>query len=119
MIQRMKKDWDNYKVGVLAAVAYLLLATVILGEACPTMIFFKMPCPGCGLTRAFFYLVTFRWKQAWHMNPVIFPFVLFAFWCIYFRYIRGKKIPFFYGGIAILCVACILRFLNNYIWLIS
>lgn len=110
MIQRIKKDWENYKVGLVLAAVYLVVSTIVLGEACPSMIFLGKPCPGCGLTRAFFYFITFRWQQAWQMNAMIFPLMLFLLWCIFFHYIKGKKIPGFYIGIALLCIGTVVYF---------
>lgn len=111
ILERIKKDWDNYKIGIAAAVLYLLLSTFLLGDACPSKILLKLPCPGCGLTRAFYYFCTFRWKSAWHMNAMIFPFMLFMMHCFFFRYVKGKRIPFFYVGIALLCIATVVYFL--------
>lgn len=110
MFTRIKKDWNNYKTGIMAAIAYLIVSTWLLGDACPTMIFFKKPCPGCGLTRAFFYVCTFRWEQAWEMNAMIFPLMLFGLWCGFFRYGLGRKVPFFYAGAGGLCIGAIIYF---------
>ncbi len=110
MLERIKRDWDNYKIGIVAAALYLLLSTVCLGEACPSMLFLKAPCPGCGLTRAFFYFCTFRWKTAFSMNAMIFPLMLFLLWSFFFRYGKGRKVPFFYGGIAVLCIGAVVYF---------
>ncbi|MBD5543541.1 MAG: DUF2752 domain-containing protein [Lachnospiraceae bacterium] len=114
MLERIKKDWDNYKVGIVAAVFYLLLSTVLFGDACPSMLFFKAPCPGCGLTRALFYFCTFRWKAAFSMNAMIFPFMLFLLWSFFFRYGKGKRVPFFNGGIALLCIGALIYFCCRY-----
>lgn len=104
MLKRIKEDWNNYKIGIVAAVLYLLLSTTLLGASCPSRIFFQKPCPGCGLTRAAFCLVTFRWREAWDLNAMIFPLAFFLAWCSFFRYIKGKKVPFFYGITALLCI---------------
>ncbi|MCM1160983.1 MAG: DUF2752 domain-containing protein [Roseburia sp.] len=110
MFERIKKDWENYKVGIGAAALYLLLSTFLLGDACPSRLLLKKPCPGCGLTRAVFYFCTFRWKTACSMNAMVFPLMLFLLWSIYFRYGKGKKIPFFHGGIALLCIGALIYF---------
>ncbi|MBD5105547.1 MAG: DUF2752 domain-containing protein [Lachnospiraceae bacterium] len=110
MFERIKKDWDNYKMGIGAAAFYLLLSTFLLGDACPSRLLLKVSCPGCGLTRAFFYFCTFQWKAAFSMNAMIFPFMLFLIWSFLFRYGKGKKVPFFYGGIALLCIGALIYF---------
>lgn len=110
MFERIKRDWDNYKMGIGAAALYLLLSTVLLGNACPSMLFLKTPCPGCGLTRALFYFCTLRWKAAFSMNAMIFPLMLFFLWSFFFRYGKGKRVPFFNGGIALLCIGALIYF---------
>lgn len=108
MSERMKNDWNHYKIGIGAALAYLFFFTVFLGDTCPTKIFFHKSCPGCGLTRAAVYLVTFRWQEAWSMNAMIFPLTIFLVWCFFFRYMKGKKVPFVYGGTALLCIGAVI-----------
>ena len=116
MRKRIKEDWNNYKIGIGTAMLYLFLSTTFLGASCPSRIFFQKPCPGCGLTRAALCLVTFRWKAAWNFNAMIFPLTFFLAWCFFFRYIRGKKIPFFYVGITLLCISILVYYIckNGY-----
>lgn len=111
MRKRIEEDWNNYKIGIGAAVVYLLLSTTFLGTACPSRILFQKNCPGCGLTRAALYLVTFQWKEAWSMNAMIFPLAFFLGWCFFFRYIKGKKVPFFQGITGLLCICTLVYYL--------
>lgn len=39
---------------------------------CPTKLLFGIPCPGCGITRAFNLLLNGEIKEAFMMNPNIF-----------------------------------------------
>lgn len=43
-----------------------------LPELCMTRRLFRVPCPGCGMTRAFISIGHGAWKEAWFYNPVSF-----------------------------------------------
>jgi len=50
---------------------------------CPFKAFFNITCPMCGMSRAAFYLLQFKFKLAFQMHPLVFIMpvlaVLFAF----------------------------------------
>ncbi len=43
---------------------------------CPFYTISGIPCPGCGMTRAFFSALGMDWRQALRWNPSIYPFAL-------------------------------------------
>lgn len=43
-----------------------------LPELCLTRRMLKLPCPGCGMTRAFISIGHGHWTDAWNFNPVSF-----------------------------------------------
>lgn len=92
--KRVRIDVKNYWKGVLAAVVYLVVLTLLPHEACPMRLVLGIPCPACGMTRAFWYLVTLRPVKAWQMNPFAFPFLAFAVWFGIRRYLLGRKVPY-------------------------
>ena len=65
---------------VVAAVGVAALAnpdTIEDGPIiCPFRLMTGLPCPGCGLTRSWVYLVHGQWQDSWSSNP--FGLVLFA-----------------------------------------
>ena len=69
--ERIQKDLKQYKKAViLTGTMQILFQTV-----CPMRILFGIPCPGCGLTHAGWYVITFQWKKAWQWNPTIFLWI--------------------------------------------
>ena len=61
--------------GVFAASALLPLPgdggrIAHLPTVCPFYTLTGLPCPGCGLTRAFVCLSHGRWHEAWHWHPL-------------------------------------------------
>ena len=89
---RIKKDFVNNRVGILAFAGIFLLFFVLFDEVCITQILFGFPCPGCGLTRAGILLLKFRFLQAWHMHPFIYVWLFLVAYICYKRYIRGTKV---------------------------
>lgn len=56
-------------IGVLVVIALLVF------YRCPLRLFMGIPCPGCGMTRAFWSLLHFRIGEAFHNHP-LFPVVI-------------------------------------------
>lgn len=49
-----------------------------------------MDCPGCGLTRAFHFLLDGEFLSAWQMHPAIYFIALFLF-CAAFSFIKTNR----------------------------
>jgi len=57
-------------VGALAIAFVASPATIEDGPViCPFRLATGLPCPGCGLTRAWVYLAHGQWSDAWSANP--------------------------------------------------
>ena len=69
------------------------IAFVALGPPlCPTALFFDVPCPGCGLTRATLALFRGDVGAALHFHPLVFvltPLAAYAFGTTLLDYVRG------------------------------
>lgn len=76
---------------ILAITILLLIVQLIFHTICPVAILFGIPCPGCGLTRALFSLITFHFKEAANYNLTIYLWVPFAIYLMIMRYIVQKK----------------------------
>lgn len=58
---------------ILGASAVLTPESLPRWPLCPLMALFDLPCPGCGLTRAFTCLAHGRFGEAWALHPFAFP----------------------------------------------
>ena len=114
--KRVMKDVKDCWKGVLAAVVYLVALTLLTHEACPMRLVFGIPCPACGMTRAFWYLATLRPVEAWQMNPFAFPFLAFAVWFGIRRYLLGRKVLFTKIAIALLFIGMIVFYIYRMIY---
>lgn len=75
---------------------------------CPMLSVTGLPCAGCGLTRAFLYLLRGQVGRAANINPMCFPVAVFLIYCGYFRYVRGTRIKGFKVLFALLAAAMLI-----------
>ena len=71
------------KTIILVILCGVLLA-LIGAYICPFNLFFKIPCPGCGMTRAYLALLRLDVFGAFEWHP-LFPIPFFVFLYIIFR----------------------------------
>ena len=92
---RLLSDIRQY--GLVAAIMLVLyLAIHLISPAfCYMINLTGFPCAGCGMTRAALSLLTGQIERAVYLQPMIFPVVVFLLYCMFFRYIRGTKVPGF------------------------
>lgn len=103
--ERLWKDIWQYKwLGVVLLIYYLLMEH-IFSAFCPSVIITGFPCPGCGMTRAFLFVLTGQFERAWSINPLIYGCFLFAFYAGVQRYLLGRKVNGWKTIMIILAVA--------------
>jgi len=90
-LQRIGSDIRNFKWVILIFLVYYFLSHIVWGAYCPMLLTTGLPCPGCGMTRAIFFIFTFRFQRAWNLNPVSFIWALLLVLFIFIRYLLGKK----------------------------
>jgi hypothetical protein len=75
---RSPSSGDEVNTGALAAVAAAALSIAAVASPdtiedgpvlCPFRLMTGLPCPGCGLTRSWVYLVHGQWGDAFGANP--------------------------------------------------
>ena len=111
IFNRIKKDIvDNYKA-LIIIVLYFVITHFAFGYVCPFRLLTGIPCPGCGLTRAGINLICLNINKVLFYNPMMIPIAAFIVYCIIFRYIIGKRIPYINGITIILCLALFVLYL--------
>lgn len=89
------KDIRGAWAGIAAAAAYLAMSRFLFHTACPMVLLTGLPCPACGLTRAFGAVITGRFKEAYQLHPFIYPIIGIVIWFILWRYYLQKSLrPF-------------------------
>ncbi len=112
VFRRMIKDlWDN-RAPIIALAIMWALAELVFHRFCPVVIMSGFPCPGCGLTRALFNLITLHPIKALEYNPS-YPFwvaLLVAF--VIRRHVQGKSTRILRYPLMAVCLITI----GIYIW---
>lgn len=112
-IELIKKDGKTALPVLLIIGIYIIAANIVLGRICPLRIFAGIPCPGCGITRAFLLVLQGRFYEATRIHPFWIPVTILVLAFLAVRYlvqeIRRKKrimyiIKMFALITAILCV---------------
>ncbi len=79
LLKFLKKTWPF----LIAFFVYVLITYLADFNGCVSKLVFGVPCPGCGLSRAFFSLITFNIPLAIYYNPLIFLIPIIAFVLIF------------------------------------
>ncbi len=92
---RIRQDLKTYHRGLFLAAAYLGITCALGIPVCPMVLFWGLPCPGCGMTRAALLFFKGKWNTAWQMHPFFFVLLVLAAVAAAFRYGAGRSMPGF------------------------
>lgn len=67
-MQIIKKYW----LSIVILSISLFSLHILTGSVCLSIIFFGIPCPACGLTRASVLLLTGNFRESFCMHPLLF-----------------------------------------------
>ena len=81
-----KKDIRQAVPVILLVAALIATANFILGKICPWRMIFGLPCPGCGLTRAFLLVLQGKLYEATVIHPFWIPLVILLLAFLAVRY---------------------------------
>ena len=84
----------NLKV-ILVVIGLAFILNIFDIRFCPFFNIFNIPCPACGLTRAFKLIIQFRFIESLKYNILALPLVIFTF--IYIILLITKRIDLLYS----------------------
>lgn len=87
----VKKNWAF----ILLLIIYIVSAELIFHEICFFKITFGIPCPACGMTRAYKALFTLHIKKAFYYHPL---FIMVPFLAIIILYSDFKHMNKIYNS---------------------
>lgn len=87
----LKKDVHTAYPVLVVVVLIIILSNAILGKICALRMLAGIPCPGCGLTRAFLLLSQGDIKTATEMHPFWIPIVFVLVLFVVGRYFIENK----------------------------
>jgi hypothetical protein len=80
IFQEMKRNMWSYRWVIVGVAVYYTYFIVFHSDEpnCIIKHTLGVPCPGCGMSRATLYLMTFQWKLAFSYHPLVFlmPFIV-------------------------------------------
>ena len=103
----IKQSAQDLKAWIAVGLFYLLLAA--LGHGCPIRWLTGIPCPGCGLSRAYLALLSGNLKGAFAFHPLFWAVPLLVFAALW-RGRKGEKT----ARLLLICLGA--AFLLVYIW---
>lgn len=108
-----KKKGISLIIWLILFALYCVLTTKFLGSACPVYLILGIPCPGCGMTRAWISLFSGDITKAFYFHPAFFAAAIIVV-CVILSEIKPKlkKSKVITGIYLVLCVA----FLAAYIY---
>ena len=107
---RIVKDVLEFKWAFIGILIYYLLTDEVFHAFCPIVIATGLPCPGCGVTRSIFYLLSGQIGKSFALSPFAIFWILLGIWFVYKRYVQGKKVKGIYPIIGCLFVAMIVYY---------
>lgn len=87
------KDLKSNFIAVFVILMYIIATNLFIHDSCIFKIVFGIPCPGCGMTRAFKFLLQGDINNAFLMHPLFALVIIFIPLFVWFRYVkRNDKI---------------------------
>ena len=121
-------DISKKKVLTIGLLLFLLVIYKVInyytgfGIPCPIYTITGLYCPGCGITRMFFSILTLDFYQAFRYNPAVFILLIIAiiYWIIKLFFKKDLKVPdyVYYILLVIFIVYGILRNIPEFYYLI-
>lgn len=91
VFERLLTDIKSAKWAMVIIIACFVFFKRIFHSMCPLVVLTGFPCPGCGLTRAGFAVLSLDFAGAWKIHPFIYTFIVFIFLFCINRYFFGKQ----------------------------
>lgn len=107
---RLGRDIYNLRFALLAIGIYYLTVHALFGQFCPMMILLHLPCPGCGMTRALFLVLSGRLGMAWELQPLVYGWILLVLLSGVNRYLLGHKPKLLTGFLVVLLLATLILY---------
>lgn len=114
VMERITGDIRTYGLGILIAIAAMVMFRIVLGAVCPFRALLHIPCPGCGLTRSCVCILSLRFVDAFRWNPAGYLWLPFLAGLLYFRYVRGKTLPHLTAALIIVCLGSFLQWILRF-----
>lgn len=110
MGRAVKRDWDCYKTGLLAAAGLAALVRLLGHGLCPSRELLGLPCPGCGLTRSILLIFQGRFGESWRLQPFGYAWLALAAVFVLDRYVLYSRQELWKGLLALVCAGMVVLY---------
>ncbi len=111
-LDRIASDIRKYRLAAACLLLYYAVVRLVFHAFCPLVILTGLPCPGCGLSRAVWFLLLGQPVRSLRMHPLGIFWLLLLIAFLGDRYLAGK--PHTKGlalYAALLCAATLILYL--------
>ncbi len=91
-MKRLLYDTRHNLILILVIFGLWAGLNILFHKFCPFVLFCGFPCPGCGLSRAFWEFFTFHPIDAFRYNPSYPLWLGLIIAAVWRRYVRGKSL---------------------------
>lgn len=113
----LKEDIKTATLPLLSAAALIVIGNMVYGRICASRILLGIPCPGCGITRAFLLVLRGQLVQATKMHPYWIVLTCVLIFSLAYRYIL-KEYQFWERKSKQLKMIAILLFVSSIVFYI-
>lgn len=86
MKKGIKKDLKNLIIGSFGFIIFTQIMNYVFGTICTLKLFFGIPCPFCGITRAAIELLNLNIKESFEMHPLLIFVIVAIVFYLYNKY---------------------------------
>ena len=115
-IIKIKNDIITFYPILIALILYFIIMQLVFGDVCIIKVLFHIDCPGCGITRASYYLLTGQLNKAIESNYTVFFWLTLIPLFIIHRYIHNLKKVFPVFLVFVCCITLMRYFINIIIY---
>lgn len=89
---RIAADLKEYRFAIMGLFVYSIVVRIAFHAFCPMVIMTGFPCPGCGLSRAVWFLLRGEFARSFALHPLAGAWLALALYFVINRYATGGKI---------------------------
>lgn len=109
----LRKNWQF----IVIVLGWWIVMNLVFHHTCPVVLVSGYPCPGCGITRAFFSFFTFHPIRAFQYNPTYPLWLLVILAALWLRYIKGQNLKKLYSPLLFTAVVTLVVYVYRIVFL--
>ena len=117
IINRIMHDLRKNAAFIIIVAGLWCLLNLLFHRSCPVVLLSGYPCPGCGITRAFWLFFTLHPIRAFQYNPTYPLWLMVIFAAIWQRYFRGQSLKRLYYPLLFTAIITLVVYIYRIVFL--